>query len=135
MALQHEPESLDVMRARYAEAVRVVFDPADVNQPAPGHDRANVFDFDDGVRMVIARSVSYVRGGERVYFSASVRTGTLLALSIDTGGCPFNVFADLIVGRWREIAQSDAVVRFIGLSGGGHQIPVWVVISDQAVTA
>lgn len=68
------PESLEAMKARFPEAIE---HPYDVDEIAlrvelrPGMDRKHVFDFEDGIRLIISRD--YERGRKPLlHFSGSV---------------------------------------------------------------
>lgn len=74
MGLDYKPESIDALRARYHRALarvyplRFLFDGED----RPGLLRDHIFDFDDGVRLIVSRHVD--DGPERtelIHVSAS----------------------------------------------------------------
>jgi len=67
-----EPESFDAMKARFALAVAEPVDTNEVREglrPPPSRDRRHVFDFEDGMRLVV--SVDRVIDKEFLHVSAS----------------------------------------------------------------
>jgi len=59
--LPHEPETIEQMKARFPAAIA---EPVDIDEviegtaPTPGKDRKHVFDFEDGMRVIISIDVS-----------------------------------------------------------------------------
>lgn len=75
MGLSFQPESIATARARYAAALTEVFDVESINLGTvlrPGECRANVFDFADGIRMIVSRD-RLPTGKVVLHVSASLR--------------------------------------------------------------
>lgn len=74
--LPFEPESTEELKARYDEALQEVFDPREVaNDPdlSPGKKREHVFDFEDGVRLIVSVDQIDKKVKPRItHYSASV---------------------------------------------------------------
>jgi hypothetical protein len=74
------PEPVEALRARYPRALEPVYDAVairDRGATRPGEVAANVFDFEDGMRLIINRE--RMPDGELVlHVSASVRNGSAL---------------------------------------------------------
>jgi len=73
MGLPFEPEPLESLRARYSEAVKGITNPKVVERNpsrAPSKKRKHVFDFEDGLRLVV--SVDQYQGVRVTHYSASM---------------------------------------------------------------
>jgi len=75
--LPHQPESIDQMRARWDDAVSFCVDAEKIyDDPqtayVPSQHRRHVFDFDDGVRLIVSRDQFH--GEEKLHVSVSVTT-------------------------------------------------------------
>ena len=97
-----EPELVETMRLRYKDAVRDVVDIQKIAQKQiepPSLNRKHVFDFYDGLRLIISRDGD----GARVFlhFSASVNPG-----SREEFHCP-KEFIDFVVEHIQELASDD----------------------------
>jgi hypothetical protein len=82
LALPFQPEPMNALKVRYPEAVAEVFDNTNltatrINPNRPGLQRKNVFDFENGARLVISRHRVILKGEtqERIYFSATMERG------------------------------------------------------------
>lgn len=55
--LPFEPESIEELKARYTDAIQEVFNPIEVAEDpdlSPGKRRKHVFDFEDGLRLIVS---------------------------------------------------------------------------------
>lgn len=81
--LPFAPEPIASLRARFPGALAAVFDcasiEADPSVPRPGQVRANTFDFEDGLRMIVSRDdLGRSLGGVHLHASASLEEGSPL---------------------------------------------------------
>lgn len=109
--LARRPEPLEILRARYPRALEFVYCPEACASGAirPGEVAANVFDFEDGLRLIISRD--RMEGRVVLHFSASVEVGTPLAdeLLRQIQGEPWHA----VLSRW----EATVPARFRDLSG------------------
>jgi len=97
-----EPELVETMRLRYKDAVEDVIDLQKVAQKQikpPSQNRRHVFDFYDGLRLIISRDGD----GAKVFlhFSASINP-----CSGEESRCP-KEFIDFVVEHIQELASDD----------------------------
>jgi hypothetical protein len=75
VGLDWNPESMETLRGRYSSALERVYDTKLIEQgesDRPGEHREHVFDFEDGLRLIISREC---RDGKRyLHVSGSVKT-------------------------------------------------------------
>lgn len=77
MALIFQPELVEELKARYKEALEDTYIQLDVArglQPKPSQFRKHVFDFHDGIRLVISKEKSSIDHGSRllIHYAGSV---------------------------------------------------------------
>jgi hypothetical protein len=130
-------ESLAVLRARYAAALEHVYDVEAIRRGAvrPGEVAANVFDFEDGLRLIVSRE-RYPDGEILLHFSASFLPKCRMADELRQQATVFGLDGDQLLQRW----LADVPRRFVELSGDGrplrflgmsdHKIPHWVIEGD-----
>ena len=72
MALPHVAESLEKLKARYSDAILITWLPSETMVDRPGLHREHVFDFDQGIRLIISKEIIKQYGNkEYLHFSAS----------------------------------------------------------------
>lgn len=129
----HQPESIETARARYHLALAQIYELEDQRNITPPHTPGNkpehVFDFDDGIRLIVSReqmagedpvihvSASFDPG--RSFYRLIRRTCSSIAeaQAMLRGACE---------ARWREISGSAAPMQFLGFSPG-KGVPHWWV--------
>lgn len=75
--IAYDPQPLDQLRARYFEALKPLVDVAAVmadENLSPGKRDLHVFDFEDGLRLIVSRDTN--TGNVWLHFSASMRAGS-----------------------------------------------------------
>ena len=112
--LDYEPEPLQSMRKRYGAAVETVYIAG--SSPRPGQQRKNVFDCDDGLRLIISRDA--VVGAPQIHVSTSVYPGSRLEEMIE-GGMQIEAFLFFCVTRFGAISGDGRPITFVGISEGG----------------
>jgi hypothetical protein len=128
MAQRLQSEPLAALRARYGEAVRDVYDHACIaagQQNRPSNQRKHVFDFQDGLRLIVSRDRTFV-GRTGVFVSASLMPGTPVYESLRLHrGDAREGFCTVVRERWQQLADSKRMPEFQGWSEAG--IPHFVV--------
>ena len=116
MALEHDPQTIEVLRARYGAAVETAWDTDLLPEERPGFHRSHVFDSKDGMRLIISRE----RYGEREYIhvSASARETSPLYGSIVSGRESPTQFVRRVRKRFREISGDSRPLTLVGFSSG-----------------
>lgn len=128
MRLPHQPENLASMRDRYGAAREPLYDQVAVSegrQAIPGELRPHVFDFDDGIRLMVSRERT-PDGDVVLHLSASVEEDSELYRWIKKGRVGVNEFCFAVIKKWRAISDSKAEVTFIGISSP-KGCPHWFV--------
>jgi hypothetical protein len=119
------PESLEALRGRYARALEHVFDvPAirDRGGIRPGEVAANVFDFEDGLRLIVSRE-RMPEGHVVRHVSASFAEHGRMAdefrlLAVTTPREKlFKMWLADIPGRFAELSGDERTLRYAGFSG------------------
>ena len=109
MALQWKPEPLSDMQGRYARAVSEIYDArmARGEQLRPGNQRRHVFDFADGLRLIVSRD-RLEEGRVGIHVSGSVMPQTNLheLLTSDTTNILDHV-RNIVVDHWRLLSGSN----------------------------
>lgn len=119
-------ESVAALRARYSAAISRTFEVVDLASgrgQRPGESRDHVFDFEDGVRLIISRE-RFPSGEVVVHFSASVDTARVGQVGAE--------FLGAAVGHFREISMYDGPIRLIGISQGAG-VPHWLAETEEAL--
>ena len=116
MGLDHEPQSIEELRARYGAAVESVWDPDLIPDYRPGMLRRHVFDAKDGVRLVIGRETDGER--EFIHVSASARETSPLYSSIVAGLESPKQFVKRVRKRFKEISGDERPLTLVGFSKG-----------------
>lgn len=111
------PEDLLAMQGRYPAAIAEVFDSEAFlaeGQIGPGELRRNVFDFADGVRLIISRNEE--AGRRYLLLSAGVRPGSESFQAIARGDWSPDVFGSIALERFRLISRDFGPMDFQGLT-------------------
>lgn len=116
--IPYTPETIDQARARFSAAIEPLFRLDNPRCGSAGASRTHVFDFEDGLRLVISRDFHPDMGVE-IHLSASVNTAVVKSVGIE--------FLFKAECRFREIADwPDAPLSLLGLSPEKH-IPHWTI--------
>lgn len=116
--LPFRPQSIDEQRQRYPHALQHLFDcrgeRAKRLRPKPSDLYGNIFDFEDGLRLLISRE-QYDDTGPYLHISASPVEEGKLTLSYKLDDPRFHVYA---LNRFHEISDDTQPLGFMGLSPG-----------------
>lgn len=130
-------ETADSLRLRYPAAVAPLVDRIDVEagrRVRPGAERRHVFDWPDGVRLIVSREmIDRTTGVVGVHMSASVSSHgeAYERLTRIKGVRAASAFLDLAMARWVELSGGPIEATFIGFSPG--LVPHWVSVVEQRV--
>ena len=119
--LPFAPEPLAALQARYAAAVATLVDTTRVVQglvPAPSGDRRHVFDWPDGLRLMVSRE-RMPDGRCGVHISASLDWGSDLYDAVVAGALDRVGLLALVVRRWSALAGSARTLELLGFSERG----------------
>jgi hypothetical protein len=124
-------ESLEELRERYPKALERLFDSESINlgvSDRPGENRANVFDFPVGLRLIISREDS--DQGQIIHLSGSFIKDTegfdcLKKEEEHHGGqAMMQLYQSICVRFFKEISDISGVLFFTGFHGP-QMIPHW----------
>ena len=134
--IDYDPRPLPELQARYAAALEHVFDAQRIKTAGairPGECAANVFDFEDGLRLICSRE--RMPAGEIVlHVSASFRSDSSMAWRMRkqlrklSRSELLEAWSDGIPARWQELAQDRRTLVFIGWSD--RFIPHWHIVLE-----
>ena len=119
--LPFTPEPLAALQARYGAAVATLVDTTRVVQglvPAPSGDRRHVFDWPDGLRLMVSRE-RMPDGRCGVHISASLDWGSDLYDAVVAGALDRVGLLALVVRRWSTLAGSTRTLDLLGFSERG----------------
>jgi hypothetical protein len=127
------PEPLRNLQDRYHKAVAYIYSVDSIREGAirPGEIAANVFDFEDGLRLIISRECCEGFNGTVIHFTASFPSDCQIAnemrsklarISKDT---LFWEFINSVPGRFAELSGDHRKAVLVGVSSGA--IPHWVI--------
>lgn len=112
MPLPFIPESIESMRARFHKALEKVYIPSEDMEDRPGLHRENLFDFENGLRLLISKENLQ---GNKIHVSASWE-----------GGSPTDPDeATKEVGKAFRTIGGRGILELLGISIQG--IPHWIV--------
>ena len=133
--IPHTAEPLDALRARYARALEHVYDQHQIEMHGairPGEVAANVFDCEDGLRLIVSRekdgdgriwlhlSASFPRQSRMAEeFTRHAREGMRLKKLLRS-------WKGEVLRRFRAISGETREFTFLGWSGAKH-IQHWVI--------
>ena len=133
MSLPFNPEPLVALQARYPRALEVVYDQQEIAERGgirPGQVPANIFDFDDGLKLIVSRERD-LDDDAILHLCASFLSVRriadefrLLTLTRSTE----SVFAEWlrdVPHRFRELSNDSRPIRFLGCSENG--VPHWII--------
>jgi hypothetical protein len=120
---------LVTLQARYAAALVELYDQGAIaqgQQPRPGQQPQHVFDFPDGLRLIVSRERS-PDGQTGVHLSGSLIPGTTLYQRLAQTDEVVNEFCTIICARWQELANSTRTPGLVALSDdeGVPHFMVW----------
>ena len=120
------PEPREALRARFREALGPVYDEEEQRlgtAARPGELPRHVFDFPEGVRLIVSRLRLAKDGRILTHFSASVRPGSAFERSFLASASPGMARAVLVLGRlsalYAELAGGVVTTRCMGIAVGG----------------
>lgn len=119
----HQPETLIDAQRRYPAAVAEVYDVESIKLGTvdpPSRHRRHVFDFADGLRLIISRE-RYEDGRLLVHVSASFACGSELHRQFPG----LMEFMRLACRRFWDVSGDRRVMRFVGITCGN--VPHWLV--------
>lgn len=130
LPVPYNPEPLESLQARYPAALATVFDIHDVRLgkvDGPAWLAANIFDFEDGLRLIVSREKGYPHTrAVIVHVSASCRPDSPMAAEIvDQMRATRNDrqrrqrhmdWCNTIGGRFRELSGNSGKVIMLGVS-------------------
>ncbi len=129
--IPNTPEPLSSLQARYPHALEHLYDVSDIVARGgirPGECATNVFDFEDGLRLIISRQL-FPDNVEVLHVSASFPGECriadefrllLLTMPLDK---IMEKWQRSIPGRFRELSGDDRPLEFGGVTE--HVIPHW----------
>jgi hypothetical protein len=129
------PEPLPALRARYARALEHVYDVAGIRDRGlirPGEVPANVFDFDDGLRLIISRE-KLLDGEVTLHVSASFPSECRIAdefrllLPYQDRKRLLAKWRDSIPDRFAGLAGPETAARLHYLGSSEADIPHWII--------
>jgi hypothetical protein len=109
--IPYDPKTIEEHKRRYPKAVSKIYHAEDIDRGAqtPGQCPDNVFDFSDGLKLIISRDVLHDSPKPIIHVSASLKPGTLLWDLIRQGKS---------LAEGRDCLLRVAELRFEVLSGG-----------------
>lgn len=118
--IQRIPRTLADHQQRYPAALRTVFDTEAIQYSGakrPGECCENVFDFADGLRLIISRD-KMPDGEILVHVSASAQHGSEMYKSIKSGEMTPSMFCSEIARRHALISCKQSGLELMGFSDG-----------------
>ncbi len=127
--LPFEPEILLTMQGRYAEAIREVNDVESVTMGlrlSTGEQRRHVFDFADGVRLVVSRD-ALAGHPVHIHLGGSAIRGSLVWENLAAGLLSPDDFAARCLERFRFISCNDGqrLDHFFPCENRPHWFGLW----------
>lgn len=124
MALPLEPEPIEVLRARFGDALRRSYGPQEIERDpeadGPGLHREHVFDFTDGLRLIVSYDhLDQSQPEPILHVSASARTGSPARREVGT----IEALLEYVQKAMSSLAQMAVPLAFLGIEG---HIPRWV---------
>lgn len=131
MKLPFEPQPQPALQERFPQALGRVFDfRAGVPDELPSKLRAHVFDFEDGVRMMVSRDMEE-EGKVYLHVSASVEPGMLYWGLILSGAIGKSEFLRRMEHRFAQLSGQSEKLEFCGFSPG-KGVPHWRRLERKA---
>lgn len=122
--LPFEPQQFEEVKARFPVALMSTYDcRSGIPSPTPGELRAHVFDFTDGLRLIVSRDKE---DGDAPYIhvSASAIEGTTLWFGIKRGMVTRTKLLEFAMKHYRRISGDESKFEFCGFSIG-KGVPHW----------
>jgi hypothetical protein len=128
-----DPQPLEALRARYPRALEFVYDQAAIARSEgirPGEVTAQVFDFQDGLRLIVSRECR-PDGKVVLHFSASFPKESRIAdefrllLGFHPKEYVYRKWLRDVPRRFRELSGDDRTPRYLGVAGS--LVPHWVI--------
>lgn len=133
MSVPVNAQSLDRLKKRFKLAIAPTYDAKLIEsgrQRAPSGLFQHVFDFKNGLRMIISRDKHLIGPEPVIHFSASISPDTPLEKDLsrfdDGKDGVRQAFLRISVESFRSISGSSAEIKLIGWSIGG--IPHWYLL-------
>jgi len=111
--LEFKPETIIALKERYKEAIATAYSTEHISknpQERPGAKRQHVFDFEDGIRIIVSRDL--LKGQEFLHFSGSAMP------SIYKGLSDHSLLSRMII-NFAKISNYSGKVQLAGFSKEG----------------
>jgi hypothetical protein len=131
MSLPFHPEDPELLWARYPAALTRVFRAEEIaaGGERPGELRVHVFDWPDGLRMIISRE-DVGTGRAVLHVSASFEPGTPLFHDMMNQPDPLSSLLELVPVRFRELSGDDRPLLMAAIDLNA-MTPHWVMLRDE----
>lgn len=131
--LPHKPQTLTELRARFPKALTRTYDAISIamykSTDRPGNNRENVFDFEDGLRLIVSRDI--LEDHPQIHVSASFEMNSRLGRQLQRSGfgeASRDGFVEAARDGYRQLSATDAGLTLIGWSAAG--IPHFVIENE-----
>lgn len=135
MPLEFKPESVEQARDRFTKAVEKVWTVTAAMLSRPGIERENVFDFFDGLRLIVSREKVAHGTDVMLHVSASMQPDTFVWKTFAKHNKPWKskipLFREYVQKRFAEISGGLRCPAFYGVSDGG--VVHWSEVILEAV--
>lgn len=123
--LPFKPQTLEQLQGRYPAALRKIFDcTTGVPRPRPGELYSQVFDCEDGIRLIVSRDKES-ESDTFLHVSASFVEGTFVWNALKgSGDAGQKKFIEMVEERFSVISGDNQRLTFHGFSVG-KQVPHW----------
>lgn len=127
--LDYMVETTERLRQRYPAALIAIFDYSKgVPRTRAGQLRGHVFDFQDGLRFIVARELM-PDGNIVLHLSASINAASKMYAAILDSTLTRESLSNLILQRFRELSGDDKELELSGWSDGG--VPHWFRVLEK----
>ena len=127
MKVPFKPQWMKEHHDRYDEAIETIYDIESIEiglaDPPSGKPK-HVFDFPDGLRLIVSKDQFPTHKKPVIHFSASVEPGYQLYRLIHRGKVGPNKFLRIVLERFRTLSLYKGDIIYTGFSDGG--IPHWI---------
>jgi hypothetical protein len=126
--LGFEPEPLDALRARFPDALNYLAFNGTTSLYRVGRSRVNVFDFEDGIRLMVSREAFPPPDSARqfIHVSASVTPDSKAEREIRASREPAAAFLNRARTLFKEVSGGLGPMEFVRFDGP-KGIPHWTV--------
>ncbi len=118
--IEYFPEKDEQLLARFSKAFEKVYDAkkvvTDPTAERPGQNKNCIFDFEDGIRLIVSREL--LNGKEVVHFSGSVNEALYKGMIIES------VLLKKMENKFEYLMQQKTISHLVAFSNKG--IPHWI---------